>query len=62
MEQFARAYCKAHGIKCRIARDGKLSTWSPITAGYSEVCRNINEMTENEVRLAIERHVAIFLH
>lgn len=62
MDKFVRAYCKAHGISCRISKDGKLSTWSPITAKYGEVCRNIYEMSENDVRIAIERHIAIFLH
>jgi hypothetical protein len=61
-EKFTRTYCKSHGISCRISKDGKLSTWSPIVAKYTEVCRNIYTMTENEIRVAIEQHIAIFLH
>lgn len=59
---FTREYCKSHGIKYRITKEGKLSAWSPITTHYSEVCRNIFYMTTNSIRIAIEQHVAVFLH
>lgn len=61
MERYAREYCRAHGIRYKITADGTLKTYSPITRSYADVI-NINGRTENEVRLAIERHIAIFLH
>lgn len=62
MEKFTREYCKAHGIKCRILKSGELQTYSPITRHYVGGFCNINGKTENEIRVAIERHIAIFLH
>ena len=64
-ERYAREYCKAHGIKCRIMNHSgrkELRTWSPITAGYSTVMFDILQKTTNEIRVAIEQHVAVFLH
>lgn len=66
-EKFTRAYCKEHGIRCRILKNGELQTYSPITGHFvgrhfvGNFC-NITGKTNNEIRVAIERHVAIFLH
>ena len=64
-EKFAREYCKAHGIKCRIQNHSdrkELRTWSPITAGYSTAVFDILTKTTNEIRVSIEQHIAVFLH
>lgn len=61
-EKFARAYCKEHGIRCRILKNGELQTYSPITGHFVGNFCNITGKTNNEIRVAIERHVAIFLH
>jgi hypothetical protein len=60
IEKYTRTYCKTHGIRYQLKKDGFLYTWSPITRSYTKFF-NINNHTTNEIRIAIENHIAIFL-
>lgn len=60
IEKYTRTYCKTHGISYRLKKDGFLYTWSPITRSYTGIF-NINNHTTNEIRIAIENHISIFL-
>jgi hypothetical protein len=60
IEKYTRTYCKTHGIRYQLKKDGFLYTWSPITRSYTSIFY-INNHTTNEIRIAIENHIAIFL-
>lgn len=59
-KEFTKNYCKAHGLRYRISKEGKLSIWSLITRKYTVACLNIYNRTEDEIRNEIEQHIAVF--
>ena len=61
--KYTRDYCKAHKIRyqIRFRHSNQLYIYSPITRHYMYVCYELLNLTPEQIRQAIENHVANYL-
>ena len=59
-EEYTRTYCKEHGIRYKITGPytDQLFIYSPYIKHYMQVCFSIYNLTNNQIRIAIENHIA----
>jgi hypothetical protein len=62
-EKYTRDYCKSHNIRYRLKSMGldyQLYLFNPILKKYQYVIFCIANLSENQIRIAIENHVATY--
>ena len=62
-EKYTRDYCRKHGIRYRlkpIGLDYQLYLFNPCMKKYQYVAYCIANLTTEQIRIAIENHLAIY--